>query len=75
MTFNEFLANTAPVAILSMIALLATVYFMYAKNMKVSNELKAKIMELDSSRSLKDMKLFKAVYSYIFFSNYRIYFE
>ena len=46
LTFNEFLANTAPVAILSMIALLA-------------NELKAKIMELDSSRSLKDMKLLK----------------
>jgi len=51
--------NTAPVAILSMISLLATVYFMYAKNMKVSNELKAKIMELDSSRSLKDIKLLK----------------
>jgi len=55
LTFNEFLFNTAPVAILSMISLLATVYFMYAKNMKVSNELKAKIMELDSSRSLKDI--------------------
>ena len=59
LTFNEFLVNTAPVAILSMISLLATVYFMYAKNMKVSNELKAKIMELDSSRSLKDIKLLK----------------
>ena len=59
LTFNEFLFNTAPVAILSMISLLATVYFMYAKNMKVSNELKAKIMELDSSRSLKDIKLLK----------------
>ena len=32
---------------------------MYAKDMKVSNELKAKIMELDSSRSLKDIKLLK----------------
>ena len=52
LTFNEFLVNTAPVAILSMISLLATVYFMYAKNMKVS-------MELDSSRSLKDIKLLK----------------
>ena len=59
LTFNEFLFNTAPVAIFSMISLLATVYFMYAKNMKVSNELKAKIMELDSSRSLKDIKLLK----------------
>ena len=59
LTFNEFLFNTAPVAALSMISLLATVYFMYAKDMKVSNELKAKIMELDSSRSLKDIKLLK----------------
>lgn len=59
LTFNEFLLNTAPVALLCMIALLATVYFMYAKNMRVSNELKAKIMELDSSRTLKDIKLLK----------------
>lgn len=59
LTFNEFLFNTAPVAALSMISLLATVYFMYAKDMKVSNELKAKIMELNSSRSLKDIKLLK----------------
>ena len=59
LTFNEFLSNTAPMAILSMLSLLTTVYFMYAKNMKVSNELKAKIMELDSSRSLKDIKLLK----------------
>lgn len=59
LTFNEFLLNTAPVAMLSMISLLATVYFMYAKDMKVSNELKAKIMEFDSSRSLKDIKLLR----------------
>lgn len=59
LTFNEFLVNTAPMAVISMIMLLATVYFMYAKNMQVSNELKAKIMELDSSRSLKDVKLLK----------------
>lgn len=57
--FNAFLANTAPVSILSMLALLLTVYFMYGKEMKVSNELKARIMELDSSRSLKDPKLLK----------------
>ena len=59
LTFNEFLFNTAPMAALSMVSLLITVYFMYAKDMKVSNELKAKIMELDSSRSLKDIKLLK----------------
>lgn len=59
LTFNSFLSNTAPVAIISMISLLVTVYIMYGKNMKVSNELKAKIMELDSSRTLKDLKLLK----------------
>lgn len=59
LTFNEFLFNTAPISIISMATLLVTVYFMYAKDMKVTNELKAKIMELDSSRTLKDKKLLK----------------
>ncbi len=59
LTFNAFLANTAPVSIISMIALLTTVYFLYAKDMQISNELKAKIMELDASRTLKDIKLLK----------------
>ena len=59
LTFNEFLVNTAPMAVISMIMLLITVYFMYAKDMKVSNELKAKIMELDSTRTLKDIKLLR----------------
>lgn len=57
--FNEFLLNTAPVAILSMILLITNVYLIYGKNMKVSNELKARVMELDSSRSLKDPVLLK----------------
>ena len=58
--FNEFLLNTAPVAVLSMILLITNVYLIYGKNMKVSNELKARVMELDSSRSLKDPVLLKA---------------
>lgn len=59
LTFNSFLTNTMPVSVLSMVALLTTVYFMYAKNMVVSNELKATIMELDASRTLKDVSLLK----------------
>lgn len=59
LSFNQFLLNTAPVSILSMIALLVTTYVLYGKNMKVSNELKARIMELDSSRSLKEPGLLK----------------
>lgn len=59
LTFNEFLANTAPIAIISMIILILNVYIIYGRKMKVSNELKARIMELDSSRTLKDAKLLK----------------
>ncbi len=57
--FNEFLMNTSPMAIISMIILITNVYFLYGRKMHVSRELKARIMELDSSRSLKDIKLLK----------------
>ena len=57
--FNEFLLNTSPMAVVSMIILLLNVYSIYGKNMQVSRELKVRIMELDSSRSLKDIKLLK----------------
>ena len=55
--FNSFLLNTAPMSIIAMIILIANVYIIYGRHMVVSNELKARIMELDSSRSLKDQKL------------------
>lgn len=59
LSFNQFLLNTAPVSLLSMLSLLATTYVLYGRSMKVSNELKARIMELDSSRSLKEPGLLK----------------
>ncbi|RUA08423.1 MAG: hypothetical protein DSY38_01700 [Fusobacteria bacterium] len=55
--FNSFLSNTAPMAIISLAMLIGTVYLMYGRKMKVSRDLKARIMELDASRSLKDIKL------------------
>lgn len=57
--FNDFIINTSPIAIIALIALILTVYFIYRKELVVSNELKARIMELDPSRSLKDIKLLK----------------
>lgn len=57
LTFNEFLFNTSPVAILSMVVLLLNVYFIYKKDLHVSRELKARIMEMNPSRSLRDKKL------------------
>lgn len=57
--FNEFLFNTSPVAIISMVILLVNVYFIYGKDFHVSTELKARILEMNPSRSLKDKKLLK----------------
>ncbi|NDI78556.1 MULTISPECIES: SLC13 family permease, partial [Psychrilyobacter] len=55
--FNDFLINTAPIAIISLIMLIITVYFMYGRKMVVSRDLKARVMELDASRSLKNIRL------------------
>lgn len=64
--FNAFLANTAPMTIISMIILLGNVYFFYCRKMHISRDLKIRIMEIDSSRSLKDIKVLKV--SMIIFS-------
>ncbi|WP_177160454.1 ArsB/NhaD family transporter [uncultured Fusobacterium sp.] len=64
--FNAFLANTAPMAIISMMILLGNVYFFYCRKMHISRDLKIRIMEIDSSRSLKDIKVLKV--SMIIFS-------
>jgi Na+/H+ antiporter NhaD/arsenite permease-like protein len=55
--FNEFLINTAPMAIISLAMLNLTVYIIYGRKMSVSRDLKARVMELDASRSLKNIKL------------------
>ncbi|MGL6063490.1 MAG: ArsB/NhaD family transporter [Fusobacteriaceae bacterium] len=59
LTFNDFILNTGPMSILAMIILIANVYFIYGRKLKVSVELKARVMELDASRTLKDKKLLK----------------
>lgn len=64
--FNAFLANTAPMAIISMMILLGNVYFFYCRKMHISRDLKIRIMEIDSSRSLKDIEVLKV--SMIIFS-------
>lgn len=57
--FNDFLMNTSPLAIIGMIILILNVYFIYGRKMEVPRELRARIMELDPSRTLKDKKLLK----------------
>nr|WP_307775068.1 ArsB/NhaD family transporter [uncultured Cetobacterium sp.] len=57
--FNDFLMNTAPVSIIAMIILIVNVYFFYGRHFHVSRELKARILEMNPSRSLKNKKLLK----------------
>ncbi|MGL4392321.1 MAG: ArsB/NhaD family transporter [Fusobacteriaceae bacterium] len=57
LTFNAFLVNLAPLAIINMVVLLITVTIYCRKDMIVSNELKAMIMELDATRAITDKKL------------------
>ena len=59
LTFNAFLVNTAPMSIISMIILLGNVYFFYCRKMHISRDLKIRMMEMDSSRSLKDIKVLR----------------
>lgn len=64
--FNDFLVNVAPLAIVNMIVLMITCYFVCRKRMVVSNELRAVVMDLDAERAIKDRKLMKS--SLILFS-------
>ncbi|MGL4980294.1 MAG: SLC13 family permease [Fusobacteriaceae bacterium] len=55
--FNAFILHQGPIALLNLAVLLITAYFYTKKEMVISSELKAVIMELDASRAIKDRKL------------------
>lgn len=54
--FNDFIINLAPLAILNMIVLIGTAAWYYRKDMQVSNQLRASVMELDASKANKRMR-------------------
>ncbi|WP_240934802.1 SLC13 family permease, partial [Fusobacterium sp. FSA-380-WT-3A] len=56
-TFNEFLINLGPIIVINVIVLLVTVKIFLGKKLHVSRELRATIMELDLSRTIKNRKL------------------
>lgn len=58
--FNDFIVNLAPLAILNMLVLIGTAYWYYRKDLQVSNQLRASVMELDASKAIKNPKLLKA---------------
>lgn len=59
LSFNEFIVNLAPLAIMNMIVLLLTTVWYCRKDMHVSNELRASVMEMDAEKAIKDKNLMK----------------
>jgi Na+/H+ antiporter NhaD/arsenite permease-like protein len=57
LTFLDFAFNLAPVIVLITIFSLVMVYFMFKNEMKVSNKLRAKLMEFDTSNLITNKPL------------------
>jgi len=57
--FNDFLINMGPIVIINMIFFLALMLFFFRKKLYVPRMRRAKIMEMDSSRIIKDKVLLK----------------
>lgn len=59
LSFNAFIANSTPVIIINILAFVITMWFIFGRKMKVSRDLKARIIGLDSTKVITDMKLLK----------------
>lgn len=57
LTFNDFIFHLTPVILINLAGFLVGVKLILGKKIIVANELKVKIMELDTSRTIKDKKL------------------
>ena len=67
LSFNEFLVHMSPISIVNLLSFIILSWFFFGKNMKVSRDLKAKILELDASKSIKDKKLvYKSILVFVF---------
>jgi len=59
LSFNQFLANMTPVIIVIMIVIMFYLKRLYGKQMKVSDEDKEKLMNIDAASYIKDAALMK----------------
>lgn len=59
LSFNAFIIHSTPLIIVNLFFFVATMWIIFGKKMKVTRDLKARIMELDSSRAITDAKLLK----------------
>lgn len=59
LTFMDFIINVAPIIPLIIIATIIPIWFIYGKEMKVEERLKAGIMKFDEREAIKDVSLLK----------------
>ena len=57
LTFMDFVLNVAPLVVLQLVLIAVLFYFLFGRQMRVSNEDKARIMAFDERRSIKDLGL------------------
>jgi Na+/H+ antiporter NhaD/arsenite permease-like protein len=55
LTFNEFLVNLAPVAVVAFVVVTAVLYFFYRSQLQIDPEARDRVMEIDASKSIEDM--------------------
>jgi Na+/H+ antiporter NhaD/arsenite permease-like protein len=67
LSFNEFLINLSPIAIIILIVTIINFKFIFGKKMIVSRDSKARVMELEAERALRDKKLMITSLIIIFF--------
>ena len=58
-TFLDFIMMDAPAVVVILAAILIVFYFMYGRSMKVNDEERARVMELDERTYIKDARLLK----------------
>ncbi|MEX2024113.1 MAG: ArsB/NhaD family transporter [Thermoleophilaceae bacterium] len=55
LTFNEFIVNLAPVAIVTFAVVTAGLYLFYRSKLQVAPEARRRVMDIDARRSIEDM--------------------
>ena len=59
LTFNQFLIHLSPFVLLNLVVFIPTLWLFFGKTLHVSRDLKAKIMDLEADRALKDLTSLK----------------
>lgn len=59
LTFNQFVLHLTPVAIIAFVATLIPLWFVHGKNLGVSPDAKARLMQFDEFEAIKDPRLLR----------------